>query len=214
MCCKSVSPIAYYFSMFTCSTCGREWPENYCPECAHTIVPAQTPQAPPDIAGKAEISQALRALNVLSRPVPSIPPIIPSVRPSRPVVVVLYRAWCGLILIVYLAFAIQEGMTLAGKVPPRLGPIADLISHNDPALHAQLSAEERENSFIGLALAIVGAILFGTGLFFCPRASWAWMWGIVAIIVSVFPLCVSMAGAIPLFIFWLKPATKQYFGRK
>lgn len=23
--------------VFTCSTCGKEWPENYCPECAHTI---------------------------------------------------------------------------------------------------------------------------------------------------------------------------------
>ena len=23
--------------MFTCSTCGSEWPENYCPACGHTI---------------------------------------------------------------------------------------------------------------------------------------------------------------------------------
>jgi hypothetical protein len=139
---------------------------------------------------------------------------MPRVRQSRPTVVVLYRVWCGLILMVYLAFAIQEGMTLAGEVPARLGPIADLISHNDPALHAQLLAEERENSFIGLALAVVGVIIFGTGALYCPRSSWAWVWGIVAIIVSIFPLCISIAGAIPLFIFWLKPATKQYFGRK
>jgi len=59
--------------------------------------------------------------------------------------VVLYRIWCGLILMVYMALAIQEGLTLAGKVPPRLGPIADMISRDDPTLHTQLLAEEREN---------------------------------------------------------------------
>jgi len=114
---------------------------------------------------------------------------------------------------VYLAFAIQEGMIVAGKIPPRLGPIADLMSSKDPALHGQMMAEERENSIIGLAMAVVGAILFGTGAFYCPRSPWAWVWGIVAIIVSVFPVCVTIAGAIPLGIFWFKPATKQYFGR-
>jgi hypothetical protein len=141
----------------------------------------------------------------------SVPPAVPQIVQTRPLVVLLYRIWCGLILIVYLAFGIQEGMVLAGKMPPRLGPIADLLSHDDPTLHGQLLQEERENSIIGLAIAIIGVGLFGTGLFFCPRASWAWVWGIVAIIVSVFPLCISLAGAIPLLIFWLKPATKQYF---
>ena len=31
---------------FKCLTCGQEWPENYCPACAHTIVRTQT-QPPP-----------------------------------------------------------------------------------------------------------------------------------------------------------------------
>ena len=200
---------------FKCLTCGQEWPENYCPECARTIDRGQTAAAPPEIAGTAESAEMVRALDYLSRPVVAPPPIIPPPdRPTRPTVVVLYRVWCGLILIVYLAFAIQEGLTLAGKTPPRLGPIADLISRDDPTLHGQMMAEERENSIIGLAMAVVGAILFGTGAFFCPRTSWAWVWGIVAIIVSIFPLCVTIAGAIPLFIYWFKPATKQYFGRK
>ncbi len=26
-----------HMTTFTCSTCGKEWPENYCPECARTI---------------------------------------------------------------------------------------------------------------------------------------------------------------------------------
>ena len=43
--------------MFTCSTCGKSWPENYCPECARTIerkppsLPsAPSPQKPPPVA--------------------------------------------------------------------------------------------------------------------------------------------------------------------
>lgn len=28
---------------FTCGSCGRNWPENYCPECAHTIERATAP---------------------------------------------------------------------------------------------------------------------------------------------------------------------------
>src|SRR6185436_5717384 len=33
----------------TCETCGREWPENYCPECAHTIGRAATQAVPPPL---------------------------------------------------------------------------------------------------------------------------------------------------------------------
>jgi hypothetical protein len=34
-------------TMFTCSTCGKEWPENYCPECARTIERPLTQPTPP-----------------------------------------------------------------------------------------------------------------------------------------------------------------------
>jgi hypothetical protein len=30
---------------FTCPSCGRDWPENYCPECEHTIERPATPPA-------------------------------------------------------------------------------------------------------------------------------------------------------------------------
>jgi hypothetical protein len=33
--------------MHTCETCGKEWPENYCPECGRTIGKAPAPAAPP-----------------------------------------------------------------------------------------------------------------------------------------------------------------------
>jgi hypothetical protein len=33
--------------MHTCETCGKEWPENYCPACGHTIGKASTPPVVP-----------------------------------------------------------------------------------------------------------------------------------------------------------------------
>jgi hypothetical protein len=38
--------------MYTCSTCKNEWPENYCPACAHTIdrsLVQQMPSIPPPL---------------------------------------------------------------------------------------------------------------------------------------------------------------------
>ena len=35
--------------MHTCETCGNEWPENYCPECGHTIGKAAKPAVPPPL---------------------------------------------------------------------------------------------------------------------------------------------------------------------
>src|SRR3954464_12493001 len=43
---------------FTCATCGKQWPDNYCPECCHTIsaAPPKLPPAPPPIAAPPPIS--------------------------------------------------------------------------------------------------------------------------------------------------------------
>ncbi len=35
--------------MHTCETCGGEWPENYCPECGHTIGKGARLAAPPPL---------------------------------------------------------------------------------------------------------------------------------------------------------------------
>jgi hypothetical protein len=36
--------------IFTCQGCGKEWSENYCPECAQSIDRSLTPQPPPQCA--------------------------------------------------------------------------------------------------------------------------------------------------------------------
>jgi hypothetical protein len=198
---------------FTCSTCGKVWPENYCPECARTIDRTLTGPPPADAPVKAEPSQTLWALNMVSKPLPPKPVASAPANPPRPAVVPLYRIWCGLILMVYVAIAMHEGLILAGKEPPELGLLADVASRDDPKLRGQLLAEERENSIIGVGLAAAGSALFLLGMF-SPRTSWAWVLGCVAIVVSIVPLCVSVAVAVPLLVFWLKPETRQYFGRR
>ena len=51
---------------FTCPSCGREWQENYCPECARTIDRALLPSAVHG-AAENEASQASRGV-LLRRP--------------------------------------------------------------------------------------------------------------------------------------------------
>ena len=74
--------------MHTCETCGQEWPENYCPECAHTIgkaarlaVPPPLPPKmpnPPDIqAQRVGESPIARLFGFLKKPAPALDPTGP-----------------------------------------------------------------------------------------------------------------------------------------
>src|SRR5436190_1978517 len=48
---------------FTCTTCGKEWPANYCPECGHTIAqgpPKMPPPVPPPVVSPPPISSPPR----------------------------------------------------------------------------------------------------------------------------------------------------------
>jgi len=106
--------------MFTCSTCGKAWPENYCPECAHTIERTQVQSSSLEVPPKPAISQTMRALNAVSRPGPPTAPPIPPPLP-RPTVVSLYRIWCGLMLIVYLALGTHEALVSQARSSQGLG---------------------------------------------------------------------------------------------
>jgi hypothetical protein len=48
--------------MHTCDTCGKQWPENYCPECARTITrePKRTPPPVPDLSPQPAQPPSLR----------------------------------------------------------------------------------------------------------------------------------------------------------
>lgn len=68
---------------------------------------------------------------------------------------------------------------------------------------------------------IMGTIMVGLGLvllgvyvaaIFLPRKPWVWIYDIVMIAIGL-TSCLTMAAAIPLLIYWIKPEVQQYFGR-
>ena len=62
-----------------------------------------------------------------------------------------------------------------------------------------------------LALVIVLVLIFATAMLL-PRVRWAWTYSLVLI-------CLGMGGitlvaAVPLLIFWIRPETQAWFGRR
>jgi hypothetical protein len=57
--------------MFTCETCGKEWPENYCPDCGRTIGSAARRVAPPP----------LPAASLVPPPIPPLDSLRPAKKP-------------------------------------------------------------------------------------------------------------------------------------
>jgi len=68
--------------------------------------------------------------------------------------------------------------------------------------------------FVGLFFVILGVVFFAPYILapFFPKKPWAWIYGIVMICIGMTSAC-TLPASIALLIFWLKPETKQYFGR-
>jgi MFS family permease len=65
---------------------------------------------------------------------------------------------------------------------------------------------------VGGTVVLVGlvlAALFGAGPLL-PRRSWAWVFGLVLIVIGMGSMC-CLPATVPLLIWWLKPETKAYF---
>jgi len=76
-------------------------------------------------------------------------------------------------------------------------------------------SEQMENYITGLIYVVIGPVLgllYLVGLVL-PRKSFTWIYGIVMIAIS-FTSCCFVPATVPLLIFWLKPETKAYLGRK
>jgi hypothetical protein len=76
--------------------------------------------------------------------------------------------------------------------------------------------EPREMFLIqGIVFAVLGiplAVMYIVGVFM-PAKSWAWVYGIILIGFGMTSCCFIPA-CVPLLIFWIKPETQAYFGRK
>jgi hypothetical protein len=68
-------------------------------------------------------------------------------------------------------------------------------------------------AYLGLLFGICGvlALVYLSSFFIHPRP-WAWIYHLVLICVGLSSPCI-MPASIPLLIFWIRPETRQYFGR-
>ncbi len=107
-----------------------------------------------------------------------------------------YRVYLAALAILYLAVAVF-GAVLA-TVP------------------IESSTRDSEQLFImGIIYTILGAtffILFAVA-FFLPPKPYNWIVGIVMLAIGMTSCCLLPA-VVPLFIFWIKPETQAFFGRK
>ncbi|HUP45086.1 MAG TPA: hypothetical protein VM779_06200, partial [Thermoanaerobaculia bacterium] len=124
---------------------------------------------------------------------PSYSPAPPQVPFSTqaPPVVTWFKVYAGIMCLLYL-------LVIAGGVFFLLIP-----------------ATEEEAWIMGLVFFAIGLPLlavFAASLFLPPKP-WVWIYDIVLICLG-FTSCLTLPFCIALLIFWLKPETKVYFGRR
>jgi hypothetical protein len=107
-----------------------------------------------------------------------------------------YRVYCASLAVIYLGVAV-------------IGAVLAVVPFDS-------SPRDREQMFImGIIYAILGAgffIIFAVA-FFLPPKPYNWIVGIVMLAIGMTSCC-FLPFVIPLLIFWVKPETQAFFGRK
>lgn len=110
-----------------------------------------------------------------------------------PKTITWFRVYAALLALAYLGFA-AVGVIFLTFEP------------------ADLEMSPTEAGFLGIMFVVIGLMFFAAVLpaFFLPRRGWAWIYGLVLIILGLtsalfIPIC------IPLLIFWLKDPVKDWF---
>lgn len=138
------------------------------------------------------------------------PPLIPPVDKSG--MLLFYRCWCGLFVLIYLGMAVHSILIARGDVEPSLGLIESVASQNNPQAREEIIAGKRNEApgFAGFTIAVA---LVYTAAACIPRQPWAWTFGLVMICTTVFPFIITVGGTIPLLLHWASRAGKIYFGK-
>ncbi len=122
--------------------------------------------------------------------------------PTRPKVVKWFRVYAGALAFVYFALVVILVLTWIFAWPEGI-PESDLKG-------APLWLFRAYWIFlVVLCLVLGGAFLTP---FFLERKPWVWIYDMVLICIGFTSAC-CLPAAIPLFIYWLKPEAKAYFGR-
>jgi hypothetical protein len=119
----------------------------------------------------------------------------PAQAPAKPPVVIWFKIYCGFLCVLYLATA----------------AVSLVFFLADPA---DLGMSTLEARLLGGVLLLMGLGLFLAcllPLLLSPRP-WVWTYDLVLICLGMTSPC-FLPACIPLLVFWLKPATKEYFGK-
>jgi hypothetical protein len=106
-----------------------------------------------------------------------------------------YRVYCGALAALYALVAMM-GLFISYMAP-------------------EMGGEAAENMILGMVYAIVGTIFFAVFLVasILPPKPYNWIVGIIMIAIGMTSCCMWPA-VIPLLIYWIKPETREFFGRK
>ena len=117
----------------------------------------------------------------------------PNPQPQRPAVWTWYVAFCAAMAVMWL------GLVILGLNFILSGPPNQEMSPGDARV-------------MGIIFIVLGAALMAPYVAapFLPRRKWAWVLGIVLIVLSMTGTC-CLPAAVPLLIFWVKPETKAFF---
>jgi hypothetical protein len=143
-------------------------------------------------------------------PIIASPPLISECR--RPKVLTFYRVWCALFVVLYVAFGVRSILIAHGTLEPNFGLLEDYVSKHNPDLRSAWVAEKRADA-PSLAAFVFAIALLYLAAALIPRKPWAWVFGIVTLATTVFPFIITVAGMLPLLIYWLSPEVKRYFGK-
>ncbi|HEV2863299.1 MAG TPA: hypothetical protein VGX48_19955 [Pyrinomonadaceae bacterium] len=115
-------------------------------------------------------------------------------QPRKPPVWGWYVAFCAAMAVMWLALVVL-GLSFIFSGPP----------------NREMSRQDAE--VVGLIFIVLGVALMAPYVAapFLPRRRWAWVVGVVLIVLSMTGTC-CLPAAIPLLIWWVKPETKEYFG--
>ena len=117
-------------------------------------------------------------------------------QPAKPTVWTWYVVYCVAMAILYL-FVIGAGIFFL---------LADPVWLEEDAMLLRVEGA----LFLGLGLVLM--VIFAIAPFL-PKKPWVWIYGIVLIGLGMTSAC-CLPATIPLLIFWIKPETQQFFGRK
>ena len=133
---------------------------------------------------------------------PYQPPAYPTYQPQpdvanmkRPTVWYWFTAYCVGLTLLYIACT--------------FGGIAMLM------FSEEMAADDEERAtlmLVGVVLAVacIPFAMFFAAAPFLPRRKWAWIYGIVAIVIGLTSGC-TMIPAVLLLIFWLQDPARQYY---